>query len=206
MNAGDERANGGITGVILAGGRSRRMGGTDKGLIELAGWPMVAHVATRLRPQVDELVINANRNAAAYAEHADRIVADTLEGFLGPLAGVLAGMSAAHGDRVVTAPCDSPFVPPDLVGRLCTGAEANRAEIAVAHDGERQQPVFLLAATALGPALAEWLHGGGRKIDAWFAGHRVANVDFSDCPEAFLNINTAEDRARIEVRLQESSQ
>jgi molybdenum cofactor guanylyltransferase len=190
-----------VTGVILAGGRATRMGGADKGLITLAGRPMVAHVGERLAPQVGELLINANRNAAEYAPLACRVVGDTLAGFLGPLAGVLAAMNSAQHPLLATVPCDSPFVPGDLVSRLRAALEAAGADLAVAHDGERMQPVFLLARTALRGDLEQWLQNGGRKLDAWFARHAVVNVDFSDCPEAFLNINTPDERAAIEARL-----
>jgi len=195
-----------ISGVLLAGGRATRMGGTDKGLLMLAGRPMAAHVAERLRPQVDELIINANRNADAYAAYADRVVADTMTGYLGPLAGLLAGMSVAGGDWLVTVPCDSPFVPHDLVARMVRAQQADSADLAVAYDGERRQPVFMLVAAALQGDLQSWLADGGRKIDAWFARHRVADVDCSDCPDTFLNINTPEERAAIEARLQDDSE
>lgn len=188
-----------VTGILLAGGRARRMGGSDKGLIELAGRPLAAHALARLAPQVGRVVINANRNREAYARLGAEVVADSLEGYLGPLAGLLAGMEAATTPWVVTAPCDSPFVPVDLVARL----EAARAgaEIVVAHDGERRQPVFLLASTALAPDLRAWLGGGGRKIDQWFARHGLADADFRDLPEAFRNINTPEERAAVEAEL-----
>lgn len=190
-----------VTGVLLAGGRARRMGGTDKGLVEVAGRPMAAHVLARLGPQVAAVVVNANRNRARYAALGVEVVADTLDGYLGPLAGLLAGMQAAATELVVSAPCDSPFVPPDLVARLVAGLDAAGADVAVPHDGERQQTAFLLARTALAGDLRAWLAGGGRKIDAWFGRLAVADVDFRDRPEAFLNINTPEERADLEARL-----
>ena len=190
-----------VTGVLLAGGRARRMGGTDKGLVEVAGRPMAAHVLARLGPQVAAVVVNANRNRARYAALGVEVVADTLDGYLGPLAGLLAGMQAAATELVVSAPCDSPFVPPDLVARLVAGLDAAGADVAVPHDGERQQTAVLLARTALAEDLHAWLAGGGRKIDAWFGRLAVADVDFRDRPEAFLNINTPEERADLEARL-----
>lgn len=198
---GDAEGGARVTGVLLAGGQARRMGGVDKGLVELAGRPMVAHVIARLGPQVAALVVNANRNRERYAGLGVEVVADTIEGYLGPLAGLLAGMEAAETELVVTAPCDSPFVPPDLVERLVAGLDAAGADLAVAHDGARQQTVFLLARTALADDLRAWLAEGGRKIDAWFARLAVADVDFRDRPEAFLNINTPEERADLEARL-----
>ncbi|MDZ7828039.1 MAG: molybdenum cofactor guanylyltransferase MobA [Halofilum sp. (in: g-proteobacteria)] len=191
-----------VTGVLLAGGRARRMGGQDKGLIELAGRPLAAHALDRLQPQVAEVVLNANRNQSDYARLGVRVVPDSVEGFLGPLAGLLAGMESASTPLVVTAPCDSPFVPADLVERLLDAREASGAQLAVAHDGERQQPVFLLAECALAPGLRDWLLEGGRKIDAWFAGHRLVDVPFTDTPDAFININTEDERAAVEQRLQ----
>ncbi len=191
-----------VTGVLLAGGRARRMGGTDKGLIELAGRPLAAYALERLRPQVDAIVINANRHGDDYAAlGADAVVPDPMADYPGPLAGLLAGMQAAQTPWVVTAPCDSPFVPRDLLVRLRAALEAADAELAVAHDGERQQPVFLLAPSALASDLEAWLDEGGRKIDAWFAGHRVADADFSDVAPgptgAFRNINTPDERDEV---------
>lgn len=194
-------AAGSTGGILLAGGRARRMGGIDKGLIELAGRPLAAHALDRLRPQVAEVLINANRNRDRYAALGARVIADTLEGYLGPLAGLLAGMEAVSRPLVVTAPCDSPFVPGDLVERLYRHMREAGADIAVAHDGERQQPVFLLARTALADDLRDWLEGGGRKIDIWLGNHRVVNVPFEDRPDAFININTEEERAAIEQQL-----
>jgi len=191
-----------VTGVLLAGGRARRMGGHDKGLIELAGRPLAAHALERLQPQVAEVLLNANRNRSEYAKLGVRVVPDSVEGFLGPLAGLLAGMESAATPLVVTAPCDSPFVPADLVERLGEARTRADAELAVAHDGERQQPVFLLAERGLAPSLRKWLLAGGRKIDAWFADHRVVDVPFIDTPDAFININTEEERVAVEQRLQ----
>lgn len=194
-------ATGTTSGILLAGGRARRMGGVDKGLIELAGRPLAAHALARLRPQVSEVLINANRNQERYAALGARVIGDSLEGYLGPLAGLLAGMEAASRPLVVTAPCDSPFVPRDLVARLYRAMTDADAEIAVAHDGERQQPVFQLVQVSLADDLRNWLENGGRKIDMWFGNHRVVDVPFTDTPDAFININTEEERAAIEQQL-----
>lgn len=194
-----------VTGVLLAGGRARRMGGVDKGLIELAGRPLAAYAFERLRPQIDAVLINANRHADEYAALGAEVVPDSIADYPGPLAGLLAGMQAARTPLVVTAPCDSPFVPSDLVARLRAALEAADADLAVAHDGERQQPVFMLARTALTADLERWLSEGGRKIDAWFADHRVADADFSDVATgvtgAFRNINTPEERDEVAAYL-----
>jgi molybdopterin-guanine dinucleotide biosynthesis protein A len=191
----------GVTGLLLAGGRATRMGGQDKGLIDLAGRPLAAHVLTALRPQVDTVLINANRHGDEYAALGAAVVPDPLGGFLGPLAGVLAGLENASGGLVATLPCDSPFIPADYVARMRAALDAADGEIAVATDGERRQPVFMLLRTELAADLRAWLEQGGRKIDAWYEGHRVVDADFSDVPDTFININTPEERDAAAERL-----
>lgn len=201
MAAGDATAAAGVTGLLLAGGRATRMDGRDKGLIGIAGRPLAAHVLAALRPQVEAVLINANRNAGDYEALGARVIADSLDGYLGPLAGVLAGLEAASTGLVATLPCDSPFVAPDLVERLRAGLAEHDGDIAVAHDGERRQPVFMLLRADLAGDLRAWLEAGGRKIDAWYAGHRVVDVDFRDRIDTFININTPEERDTAEARL-----
>lgn len=190
-----------ITAVVLAGGRASRMGGIDKGLVPLRGRPMIAHVLAALHPQAARVLINANRNRDRYAALGYEVVPDELDGFLGPLAGVAAGLKAATTPFVVTAPCDSPLIGPDLVARLAAALAREQADLAVAHDGEREHPVFLLLRRERLADLEAFLDAGGRKIDLWFARHRVARADFSDRPQAFVNINNAEEHARLEHRL-----
>jgi molybdopterin-guanine dinucleotide biosynthesis protein A len=190
-----------ITGLVLAGGLGRRMGGEDKGLVPLAGRPMVAHVLEALRPQVGTIVVNANRNLELYAAFGHPVVADAVGGYLGPLAGVLTALQRCTTEFLVTAPCDAPLVAPDLVARLYAACTAAGADLAVASDGQRQQPVFLLLRATLAPALEAYLAGGGRKIDAWFAQLSVAEADFSDEPDTFVNVNDPGERQRVEVRL-----
>lgn len=190
-----------VTAVVLAGGRATRMGGQDKGLTELAGRPMVAWVLEALRPQVAKILVNANRNLDAYAAFGCEVVADLEQGFLGPLAGLATGMAHAGTEYVVTAPCDSPLVAPDLVARLYSACVEDAAHIAVAHDGDRLQPVFALARRDLATDLSGWLASGERKIDRWFARHRTVQVDFSDQPETFANVNDPDERAALEARL-----
>ncbi|WP_291992808.1 molybdenum cofactor guanylyltransferase MobA [Candidatus Accumulibacter sp. ACC003] len=190
------RAN--ITGLILAGGQGRRMGGTDKGLVELDGGPMVAQVIARLRPQVDSLLINANRNADAYAALGAPVVADRHAGFVGPLAGLDAGLHHL-GERdawLLTCPCDSPAVPLDLVARLHAALLTAAADVAMARADGRLQPVFLLAHTRCAASLAAYLARGERKIDRWVLAQQHVLVDFDGCPEAFANINTADELAQ----------
>jgi molybdopterin-guanine dinucleotide biosynthesis protein A len=190
-----------ITGLVLAGGLARRMGGMDKGLVELAGRPMIEHVLHALRPQVGPLLINANRNVDRYAAYGFPVVSDTLQGFMGPLAGVLAALQRLATEFLVAVPCDAPLVAPDLVGRLHAACVANDADVAVATDGRRQQPVFLLLRAGTAPSLDAYLSGGGRKIDTWFAGLRLAEADLSDALDTFVNVNDPDERQRLETRL-----
>jgi len=177
-----------VSGIVLAGGQGRRMGGVDKGLQVLRGKPMVAWVLERLAPQVDEILVNANQNLEAYARFGYRVVPDAVGGFAGPLAGLHAGLSAATHPLAVTVPCDSPFLPLDLVARLRRALGAN--DLAVAKTGEQPHPVFSLVRRAVLGHLAEFLAGGGRKIDAWYASLKVVEVPFDDEADAFRNINT----------------
>jgi molybdopterin-guanine dinucleotide biosynthesis protein A len=180
------------------------MGGVDKGLVPLKGRPMAEHVIERLRPQVGAVLINANRNLERYAALGCPVVPDRAGGFLGPLAGMASGMATAGTPYVVTAPCDSPFIGADLVARLASALAREDADIAVAHDGERTHPVFLLLRRDLLDDLDAFLAAGGRKIDLWFARHRLALADFHNCPEAFVNINDAAEHRSIEGQLQEA--
>jgi len=190
-----------ITGLVLAGGLARRMGGMDKGLVELAGRPMVEHVLDALRPQVGALLVNANRNLDRYAAYGHPVISDTLQGYLGPLAGTLSALQRLATEFLVTVPCDAPLVAPDLVGRLYDACIANDADVAVATDGQRQQPVFLLLRAGTAPALESYLAGGGRKIDTWFAQLRLAEADLSDALDTFVNVNDPGERQRLEARL-----
>lgn len=174
------------------------MGGVDKGLQPFRGKPMAAHAIERLAPQVDELLINANRNPEAYARFGHRVIADEIEGFAGPLAGFERGLAHACGALVVTVPCDSPFLPADLVSRLRQALDREGAELAVAKTGEQAHPVFCLMRRSVHASLREFLSRGQRKIDRWYATLRVVEVAFDDEADAFLNINTREELAGLE--------
>jgi len=167
------------------------MGGVDKGLQALRGRPMIAWVLERFAPQVDEVLINANQNLEAYAAFGHRVVPDAIGGFAGPLAGLHSGLAAASHAFVVTVPCDSPFLPHDLVARLRAALGAH--DLAVARTGDQPHPVFSLVRRSVHAHLGEFLAGGGRKIDAWYASLRVVEVPFDDEAEAFRNINTREE-------------
>jgi molybdopterin-guanine dinucleotide biosynthesis protein A len=188
-------ARGEITGIVLAGGLGRRMGGVDKGLVTLDGKPMVAHAIARLAPQVGALVVNANQNAERYAELGVEVVADAIGGYAGPLAGLHAGLTRTSTKYAVTVPCDSPFLPPDLVARLASALEAGASQIAVAKTFEQPHPVFALVRTDVLQHLDTFLSRGGRKIDAWYATLAVVLVPFDDCADAFRNINTPDELA-----------
>ncbi|SOZ13590.1 molybdopterin-guanine dinucleotide biosynthesis protein A [Cupriavidus taiwanensis] len=193
-----------ITGLILAGGRGSRMGGTDKGLQPLHGTPMAMHTMMRLTPQVGGLMINANRNLAAYESFGVPVYTDSVPDFAGPLAGMLAGLEQCATPWMVTAPCDSPFLPTDLVARLAQAIEAEGAELAIPvtldQDGRRQtQPVFCLMPVSALDSLVAYLSGGGRKIETWAASHRLAEVLFDDAA-AFANINTLDELRAHEAR------
>lgn len=187
-----------ITGVVLAGGLGRRMGGTDKGLQELRGQPMVHWVIERLAPQVDELLINANQNGERYAAFGHRVVPDQIPDFAGPLAGLHAALSAATHPLVATAPCDSPFLPADLISRLFSALTAANADLAVAKTFDQAHPVFCLCRRSVLPHLTEFLESGGRKIDRWYSTLNIVEVAFDDEAEAFENINTRDELARFE--------
>ncbi|MBS1200900.1 MAG: molybdopterin-guanine dinucleotide biosynthesis protein [Proteobacteria bacterium] len=189
------------TGLVLAGGQSRRMGGADKGLVEIAGRPMIEHVLDALRPQVGALLINANRNADRYAAYGVEVVPDSLDGFLGPLAGVLSALEVIDTDYLLTAPCDAPLLAPDLAPCMHAALERGQADLVVAHDGERQQPVFLLLKRRLAADLRDYLAGGGRKIDLWTARQRLAEADLSHRRDSFINVNDPEERQRVEQLL-----
>ena len=138
-----------VTGIVLAGGMGRRMGGVDKGLVPFQGKPLVAHVLERLRPQVDEILVNANRETDTYARFGYPVVSDAIGGFAGPLAGLHCGMTAAATELVATVPCDSPFLPADLIARLLKALQQNDADLAVAKTGDQPHPLFCLCRKAL---------------------------------------------------------
>ena len=183
-----------ISGIVLAGGLGRRMGGVDKGLQLLHGKPMIEHVLERLRPQVGEIVINANQNLDRYQSFGHRVVSDAIGGFAGPLAGLHAGLQAVTNPLAVTVPCDSPFLPTDLVARLQSKLDAN--DLAVAKTGDQAHPVFALVRQSVAGNLETFLASGGRKIDAWYAALKVVEVNFDDEADAFRNINTREELDR----------
>ncbi len=203
-----------ITGLLLAGGQSRRMGGGDKGLQALAGKPMLVHVRDRLAPQVGRMVLNANGDPARFAEFGLPVVADTIEGFVGPLAGILAGLRwsavAAPGARfVASVSTDAPFLPFDLVARLAAALEPSPGSIALARSAGELHPVIGLWPVALADDLETHLKAGMRKVLHWTDRHGTIPVDFApvrigdETVDPFFNANTPEELAEARRLLEQ---
>jgi molybdenum cofactor guanylyltransferase len=189
-----------LTGVLLAGGRAERMGGRDKGLLPLAGEPLIAHGVRRLRPQVAELLISANRHQEVYQTYGCRVIGDRRDQrFRGPLAGVLAALDAAETPYLLTAPCDSPLLPPDYAARMWAALERERAAASVAYGEDSWQPVFALLSVTLRDDLAAWLAAGEGGVGRWLHRHRPARVEFANDAALLRNVNTPEDLARLEA-------
>lgn len=186
-----------MTGLIVAGGRARRMGGADKGLQTFAGRPLLAHVIERFAPQVDSLLLNVNHHAAAYAGFGLPLIGDAIPDYAGPLAGLHAGLQTCATPLLACVPCDAPLLPVDLVARLRAGLEAEEAELAVAMAGGRMQHAFMLCRRELLVSLTDFLASGERRIGAWLDGLKVARVPFAD-EAAFANINTLEELQNLE--------
>ena len=179
-----------LSAVILSGGQGSRMGYSDKGLIMLAGRPLIEHVIKRIAPQVDAVWINANRNSADYKKYGYPVIADENEEFMGPLAGMASALRNVQTPYLLVCPCDTPQPPVDLAQRLYTTLVEHDADIAVVDDGKRIHPVFCLMKTSLGASLSKQLAQGERKIDRWFDTLKTVCCDFSDQVDAFRNINT----------------
>jgi molybdopterin-guanine dinucleotide biosynthesis protein A len=189
-----------VSGVILAGGRARRMGGGEKGLQPLRGRPLIEWVIERFSPQVGELFISTNGDA--YRRYGLPVLQDDIKeedgARAGPLAGIAAALGAAVHPLVATVPCDAPLLPADLVARLRAALLAESADVAVASVGGRAQPVFVLARRETLPYLAAYLKASGRKADAWYAPLKAVQVRFDDQPAAFANANTPEELRGME--------
>ncbi|MBF0257058.1 MAG: molybdenum cofactor guanylyltransferase [Gammaproteobacteria bacterium] len=178
-----------VTGIILAGGRGQRMGGLDKGLVEYQGRPLVSHLIERLQPQVDRLIISANRNLECYRQFGLAVVSDMHQDFQGPLAGILAAGRECQSPWLLIAPCDLPQLPLDLSARLLAAVQQRPAQIALAHDGQRSQQLCLLLQRSLLDDLSLYLASGERRVISWIERHPWTQVDFADQPQAFHNLN-----------------
>ncbi len=190
-----------ISNIIISGGRATRMNGVDKGLVTLQNKPLIAHVIARLKPQADETLINANREIAAYEAFGFPVLQDENEEFIGPLAGFSMGLQHAKHEYVLTVPCDSPLLPLDLAERLLSGMTEALADIAVASSDENTHPVFCLMKKSVLPSLTDYLVSGERKVSTWQKSQKYVEVDFSDNPDGFINLNTFEDLAALELKL-----
>jgi molybdopterin-guanine dinucleotide biosynthesis protein A len=188
-----------LSGIILAGGRALRMGGIDKGLIPLAGRPLIAHVLERLQAQVDDIVINANRHADIYAQFHLPVVPDENDHFAGPLAGIAAALPQCRQEWALVVACDCPVLPADLAAQLLSGLKPG-ALLAMAHDGERAQPLCLLLHRSLLGSLQTSLQSGHHKVESWCLEQPHAVVRFADAG-AFRNINTEQERVAMEKKL-----
>jgi len=181
-----------VTAVILAGGKGRRLGGQDKGLVSYQGKLLIEHVIARIQPQLNHILINANRNQSVYSSYGYPITVDELSDFQGPLAGFATAMKLVKTSHILTLPCDGPALPDDLLDRMLKKQNDPSKSILVAHDGKRLQTVYALIPVALLSSLERYLETGQRRIDQWYAEHDFITVDFSDKPDAFKNINTQE--------------
>ncbi len=190
-----------LAGLLLAGGQSRRMGGGDKCLLPLGGKPVLAHVISRLQPQLKVLALNANGDPARFRAFGLPVIPDSLPGNLGPLAGVLAGLEWAQTqgniDSLLTVPTDAPFLPPDLAQRLCAARDQGDADMAtVSSFGQRHPVIGLWPVSAAADLRQALLRDGLRKVDAWTARYRLAVATYTDEPDPFFNLNRPEDLAQ----------
>ena len=192
-----------INGIILAGGKARRMGGTDKGLSLLQGQPMVLHVIERLKPQLTSLLISANRNREQYRQFNYPVVNDGDDLFLGPLAGIASAIQVTEPPLVLITPCDTPLLPTDLVSRLHETLNQSDSTIAVAHDGERLQQLCFLAQRSILDSIIQQLKQDQRRVQRWINSLNPAICTFDD-PLAFSNINTPDEQRQMEQRLMET--
>ncbi len=195
-----------ISVIILSGGRATRMNGLDKGLVLLQQKPLIQHVIDRLKPQVDEILINANREITQYQTFGYPILQDENDEFIGPLAGFISGLQHAKHDYVLTVPCDSPLLPLDLAERLLNSMAEAHTDIAVASSDENTHPVFCLMKKSVLQSLTKYLASGERKVSTWQKSLSYIEVDFSDCTgkdgsDGFINLNTFEDLKALELKL-----
>lgn len=190
-----------VTAIILSGGLATRMGGIDKGLVELDGKPLVQHVIERLSKQAEEILINANREIAQYQRFGYPVLQDETADFIGPLAGFSLGLQQARHEYLLTVPCDSPLIPVDLSQRLLAALTSQNVDIAVATSEGDAHPVFSLCKRTVLPSLTAYLAQGGRKVSAWQKQQAYVEVDFSDQAEAFINLNTLHELDALALKL-----
>ena len=191
-----------INAVILAGGQGSRLGGLDKGLIELNKRPLIQHVIDRIQPQVSNIIISANRHIDTYSSYGFNVYEDEIPDFAGPLAGILKALEHCQNEWLLVVPSDSPFIPDNLVQRLSENIKNNK--ITIPHDGKYLHPTFSLIHKSLTSSLKEFLQQGERKARLWMQQQEHAIVDFSDQADAFININTQDDLNNAEKHFKET--
>ena len=191
-----------INAVILAGGQGSRLGGLDKGLLELNKRPLIQHVIDRIQPQVSNIIISANRHIDAYSKFEFNVYEDDIPDFAGPLAGILKALEQSQNEWLLIVPSDSPFIPDNLVQRLSENIE--NTKVAIPHDGKYLHPTFALIHKNLMPSLKEFLQQGERKARVWMQQQEHTIVDFSDQADAFININTEDDLKNAEKHSKET--
>lgn len=183
-----------ITAVVLAGGQGSRMGG-DKGLQLLHGKPLLAWVLARIGPHSDEVLLSANDKHEVYGQFGYPLVSDHLPGWAGPLAGLQAALHRARNEWVLSVPCDTPYLPPDLLPRLYAALQQGKADAVVASSAGRRHPAIALYRKSVQTRLDAYLAGGGRKVNDWLNSLQLREVEFED-EAAFANINTQDELAR----------
>ena len=197
--------SGDVTALVLAGGQARRMGGQDKGLVELQGKPMIQHIVEQISSQCGALVINANRNHEQYEKPGYPVISDELEDYQGPLAGMLAGLKAVQTRWMITLPTDGPFVESNYVEKMTGAIESSGNQIAVAQGQDRLQPVYVLLDRNLAPKLEDYLANGERKIDRWYDTVGYTSVPWPDTSKMFINVNSPDDLDAAESLLDQKS-
>ncbi|WP_019621893.1 molybdenum cofactor guanylyltransferase MobA [Amphritea japonica] len=176
--------------IILAGGEGRRMEGRDKGLVVFQSQPMVAHTVELVRPIAARIVISCNRHLPEYADLADQVVEDALEGFQGPLAGIHAGLKVCQSDQVLILPCDTPLLELPLIKRLLVSAKESPQGITVLSEGDKLHPLHAVIPLSLAGDLESWLAGGQRAVQRWMRIHPMQMLDAGDASEQLSNLNT----------------
>lgn len=196
-----EAARHDLTGLILAGGRATRLGGRDKGLIELGGRALVDYAIATLLPLTPRILISANRHRTDYASRGWPVLTDALADYPGPLAGILTALEQLDGARLLVMPCDTPLASPALLDRLVAAQDSQGGVACLARDGERLQPTFCLLRRETAPSLRRFLASGERRTQLWLQSLEPVIVDCSDHPEWFANVNTPDDLQRIEAMI-----
>lgn len=191
-----------ITALILAGGRGQRLGGQDKGLVEVNQQPLITFVIDSIKPDVQQIIISANRNQERYAEFGYPVYGDSISGYMGPLAGILTGLQHCTTPWLLVLPADTPRLPQQLITRLWQAIQTQHCQIAIAAEGKYLQPTFALLNVSLRESLQQYLQNGGRKTQEWMQQQACCRVDFSDQANAFMNINTETDLAQAQQQMQ----